>query len=109
MIRRPPRSTLFPYTTLFRSPIFRFLFVFKRLLSLCLSRKSQLTWNQQSAASFSKTPGGVLPIHAPPRESTTSSSFFQRSGVECPSCALLTLHSSTAVWEGTFPLPQSCF
>src|SRR5258708_24781648 len=23
MIRRPPRSTLFPYTTLFRSPIFR--------------------------------------------------------------------------------------
>src|SRR5258708_24372293 len=25
MIRRPPRSTLFPYTTLFRSPIARFL------------------------------------------------------------------------------------
>src|SRR3989454_5197403 len=24
MIRRPPRSTLFPYTTLFRSPITRF-------------------------------------------------------------------------------------
>src|SRR5580700_9891323 len=24
MIRRPPRSTLFPYTTLFRSPRFRF-------------------------------------------------------------------------------------
>src|SRR2546430_4142257 len=23
MIRRPPRSTLFPYTTLFRSPMFR--------------------------------------------------------------------------------------
>ena len=22
MIRRPPRSTLFPYTTLFRSPVF---------------------------------------------------------------------------------------
>src|SRR2546422_10021577 len=26
MIRRPPRSTLFPYTTLFRSFIFRILF-----------------------------------------------------------------------------------
>src|SRR2546426_3753569 len=26
MIRRPPRSTLFPYTTLFRSFIFQFLF-----------------------------------------------------------------------------------
>src|SRR5437868_11353248 len=25
MIRRPPRSTLFPYTTLFRSPALRFL------------------------------------------------------------------------------------
>src|SRR3712207_8297206 len=25
MIRRPPRSTLFPYTTLFRSPLQRFL------------------------------------------------------------------------------------
>src|SRR3982751_452387 len=24
MIRRPPRSTLFPYTTLFRSPVFNF-------------------------------------------------------------------------------------
>ena len=27
MIRRPPRSTLFPYTTLFRSPRGRFLFL----------------------------------------------------------------------------------
>src|SRR3989441_10907597 len=25
MIRRPPRSTLFPYTTLFRSPLFGYL------------------------------------------------------------------------------------
>src|SRR5690554_7139078 len=25
MLRRPPRSTLFPYTTLFRSPAFHFL------------------------------------------------------------------------------------
>src|SRR5258705_3478285 len=27
MIRRPPRSTLFPYTTLFRSPQHRFLYL----------------------------------------------------------------------------------
>src|SRR3989454_8600620 len=26
MIRRPPRSTLFPYTTLFRSPEFRYVY-----------------------------------------------------------------------------------
>src|SRR2546430_3038973 len=30
MIRRPPRSTLFPYTTLFRSSLKRFLFAFIR-------------------------------------------------------------------------------
>src|SRR3712207_7557403 len=28
MIRRPPRSTLFPYTTLFRSPLFLFVILF---------------------------------------------------------------------------------
>src|SRR2546422_5025224 len=27
MIRRPPRSTLFPYTTLFRSPVTAYVFV----------------------------------------------------------------------------------
>src|SRR3989442_8980803 len=40
MIRRPPRSTLFPYTTLFRSP-----------LSLLLSIRSSLTKSQRSASS----------------------------------------------------------
>src|SRR2546430_13517358 len=30
MIRRPPRSTLFPYTTLFRSPLTRFIAVAAR-------------------------------------------------------------------------------
>src|SRR5260221_1590212 len=33
MIRRPPRSTLFPYTTLFRSPMFlRLLSILTRLI-----------------------------------------------------------------------------
>src|SRR3712207_8293655 len=36
MIRRPPRSTLFPYTTLFRSHIFRIGLV---LAELCLKTK----------------------------------------------------------------------
>src|SRR5256885_4715317 len=31
MIRRPPRSTLFPYTTLFRSPAMTVLSIHKRL------------------------------------------------------------------------------
>src|SRR5256885_8268224 len=30
MIRRPPRSTLFPYTTLFRSPVICFTGIFQR-------------------------------------------------------------------------------
>src|SRR5690625_6709416 len=44
MIRRPPRSTLFPYTTLFRSPPFqggrcnRYFFSFKTL-KLSIKRK----------------------------------------------------------------------
>ena len=38
MIRRPPRSTLFPYTTLFRSPI-------RDLLIFCLSADFQLHEN----------------------------------------------------------------
>src|SRR3972149_7130827 len=29
MIRRPPRSTLFPYTTLFRSPLIKFTLCYK--------------------------------------------------------------------------------
>src|SRR2546421_9389754 len=31
MIRRPPRSTLFPYTTLFRSPVIRMILAIERL------------------------------------------------------------------------------
>src|SRR5256886_5809246 len=40
MIRRPPRSTLFPYTTLFRS--LRFCFAHRRAqgVAVCVQRKS---------------------------------------------------------------------
>src|SRR3712207_9549466 len=31
MIRRPPRSTLFPYTTLFRSPILDGIFILRQM------------------------------------------------------------------------------
>src|SRR3712207_2237778 len=34
MIRRPPRSTLFPYTTLFRSPLYQHVMVGRRLYDL---------------------------------------------------------------------------
>src|SRR2546427_8261590 len=40
MIRRPPRSTLFPYTTLFRSKNFRRRWPRRRTYALDLSRRS---------------------------------------------------------------------
>src|SRR5256885_12009659 len=49
MIRRPPRSTLFPYTTLFRSQMYR--------------NRKQLTFRQNAASVatvFSTVQGGVL-------------------------------------------------
>src|SRR3712207_8786448 len=47
MIRRPPRSTLFPYTTLFRSAVKRFLLIedhtlFRESLALLLEWRMQL-------------------------------------------------------------------
>src|SRR2546430_10599966 len=35
MIRRPPRSTLFPYTTLFRSKCFEFLHLLAERIEIC--------------------------------------------------------------------------
>ena len=46
MIRRPPRSTLFPYTTLFRSPYMWLLFASHTLNDLFLTRTSTLDWCQ---------------------------------------------------------------
>src|SRR5260221_981354 len=45
MIRRPPRSTLFPYTTLFRSAIVR------TLGRLLVTHKRLLEWNPSGGAS----------------------------------------------------------
>src|SRR2546427_8061133 len=42
MIRRPPRSTLFPYTTLFRSPQFRTLPAWVPLAECIAQRKDPL-------------------------------------------------------------------
>src|SRR3712207_8970357 len=42
MIRRPPRSTLFPYTTLFRSEAGRDLVASRELLDLCFRPRATL-------------------------------------------------------------------
>src|SRR2546426_10619475 len=54
MIRRPPRSTLFPYTTLFRSSRLRLL---RRVPTWGLESRNCLRWN---TAAFS-TPSSALP------------------------------------------------
>src|SRR5256885_12765422 len=45
MIRRPPKSTPFPYTTLFRSPI-----AVRRSCSNCSRRRCSRFWNIQPSA-----------------------------------------------------------
>src|SRR5258708_15415707 len=64
MIRRPPRSTLFPYTTLFRSPP-----------SSCCACPSTTTSSPTPSASSAPSTG------EPPRSSSTSPSAatFKRS------------------------------
>src|SRR2546430_11637028 len=58
MIRRPPRSTLFPYTTLFRSnPAGRLLRAAAR------TRK-----RRDVAAKILRTVGGLMPVRDPPSE-----------------------------------------
>src|SRR5260370_4872270 len=49
MIRRPPRSTLFPYTTLFRSPMA----IFSLVVSACMSTKMKATSSGILASSLS--------------------------------------------------------
>src|SRR2546422_7406699 len=47
MIRRPPRSTLFPYTTLFRSHTLGVLFAFVRKLHLARDAQRERRWTQR--------------------------------------------------------------
>src|SRR3989442_10302820 len=73
MIRRPPRSTLFPYTTLFRSPHRETASLLLLLLCLFLHRASHLLpWRDSlppriptcpsfSSSSLSSSPNHLLP------------------------------------------------
>src|SRR2546429_4904046 len=59
MIRRPPRSTLFPYTTLFRS-----LFALVALRDLFSA--GRIPARAKAFASFQRAPDPVFPRAAPP-------------------------------------------
>src|SRR5256885_15848850 len=63
MIRRPPRSTLFPYTTLFRSP--------RRATRACpaaapMRRSGRRTWRGPAHSSCRAGPGSPRPRRGPP-------------------------------------------
>src|ERR1035438_6817743 len=66
MIRRPPRSTLFPYTTLFRSSLKRrfyfLLIVFGRYLKSCIFGRS----HPKVRAKIGSSPGVGLIFSDPP-------------------------------------------
>src|SRR3712207_7542374 len=51
MIRRPPRSTLFPYTTLFRSTVIG--------SSLLASRSGQVAWPRRDAGGTTSVGGNM--------------------------------------------------
>src|SRR2546430_9728340 len=63
MIRRPPRSTLFPYTTLFRSQGIR---------SLLLCRRQVLHTNREGAPGVGQSHGGGGAIQRTRSEEHTS-------------------------------------
>src|SRR5436309_8414846 len=58
MLRRPPRSTLFPYTTLFRSPVRR-----------AASARRLLLWHRRGARNLALPHAGV-PVAPRPRGRT---------------------------------------
>src|SRR2546428_7722412 len=64
MIRRPPRSTLFPYTTLFRSPSLK--------VAVALASTSTSEWNSMRAVSCAR-----------PRSEEHTSELQSRSDLVC--------------------------
>src|SRR2546430_16390276 len=66
MIRRPPRSTLFPYTTLFRSSLGR---MARSLPSMCCSRKKRISFKVTATETkLRERTGSTQKEHAPARQ-----------------------------------------
>ena len=75
MIRRPPRSTLFPYTTLFRSPRF-LIFCFRCLVRVWVCSVSEDSVLSQCVAVFSVAEGPFGPSVWPSDLAFIPSSIF---------------------------------
>src|SRR5260221_12728887 len=93
MIRRPPRSTLFPYTTLFRSFVVEGLLFGCASLSLCTldetcnsllpDRIAHRPWQKQVPTYRGKR-SLAPPTHHPPTAGETASMHENRSRAPCP-------------------------
>src|SRR3712207_6786232 len=81
MIRRPPRSTLFPYTTLFRSSLLRRLIVDPSALPARPEGVSEEA--QQVLETFRRIREGTKAFSEPPIESVILSMAHQASDVLC--------------------------
>src|SRR3712207_7804598 len=74
MIRRPPRSTLFPYTTLFRST----------WLSIpCRGQSPAPRWTRSSCASWRTSPPRTLRASSSPRSEEHTSELQSRQYLVC--------------------------
>src|SRR3989442_3541839 len=77
MIRRPPRSTLFPYTTLFRSPSLCDQTVDRSLRYLVID--AQVV----RSGKFADRPAGVFPAQEPGRSEEHTSELQSRPHLVC--------------------------
>src|SRR3712207_8220889 len=71
MIRRPPRSTLFPYTTLFRSTVKEVLVTIRELAEegmTCVIVTHEMGFAREVADHIYFTDRGVIVEHGPPKE-----------------------------------------
>src|SRR3712207_7285357 len=83
MIRRPPRSTLFPYTTLFRSSPLRRKAAYVRRKRFVTYRRLTLNYAQVSASCY---PTGGIPFTAlptPERSEEHTSELQSRQYLVC--------------------------
>src|SRR5258708_12142899 len=76
MIRRPPRSTLFPYTTLFRSPT--------PTVQWQVSTDNGSTWNPIAGATSTSYNNAARPASRPRNRSHAVFSYEKRSATTSP-------------------------
>src|SRR5256886_17627782 len=87
MIRRPPRSTLFPYTTLFRSPSAKSLYEYGTLPGVVnLSRLGALPIKNYTT--------NVSPVDMSQWEAPKLREGFDHRGHQCSACGMHHCHMS---------------